>query len=153
MQIGETTGPTGLLMVHTHEFLIEGNNHVHRMDHAHDVSLPRHKHTITLPEHKHPIRLKSHTHKVDIAAHTHSVEPGIYLYGGCTGFSVAVNDEIIFHSNSRFAELDITEHLVKDNRIPRGRWHTVTIIPDNLAYVSMDMFVQGFVQSRGKFTV
>ena len=37
--------------------------------------------------------------------------------------------------------------------IPRGTWHSVEIRPDDLAYVSMDMYVQGFVQSRGDATV
>lgn len=156
-QSGETTTPSPSSVSgyggHTHEFLIEGSNHVHDMSHAHTVSIPKHDHTVTMPPHQHSIRLKKHHHEVDIPDHAHAVEPGIFLYSGCNGFSIAVNDEIKFHSDTRFAELDITEFLVRDGKIPRGRWHTVSVIPDNLAYVTIDMFVQGFIQSRGTRTV
>lgn len=50
-------------------------------------------------------------------------------------------------------ESDITALLVdEDNKIPRGTWHNITIIPDELSYVTIDLYVQGFVQSRGGST-
>ena len=53
------------------------------------------------------------------------------------------------------AELDITEYLIDEERgtIPRGTWHDIEIVPDDLAYIMIDMYVQGFIQSRGDATV
>lgn len=156
-QYGETEWPCpdqlSKYREHTHEFIISPANHVHEMGHSHEVSLPAHSHTLELPEHTHTVRAKSHTHKLELPDHTHKVEPGIYLFNGCTGFSVAVNDEVKLSFDNRSVEVDLTPYLVTDGEIPRGRWHSVSVIPDNLAYVSIDMFVQGFVQSRGDYSV
>lgn len=138
---------------HTHEFVVPSANHVHSMNHTHSVALPSHSHTVELPEHTHKVKLKNHTHTLELPDHTHKVEPGIYLFNGCTGFSVAVNGEIKIHFDSLSAEVDLTEYLIEDGVIPRGKWHTVSVIPDNLGYISIDMFVQGFVQSRGDWRV
>ena len=54
----------------------------------------------------------------------------------------------------RNAELDITAFLVgSDNMIPRGSWLSLEVRPDDLAYISIDLIVQGFIQSRGDNTV
>ena len=49
----------------------------------------------------------------------------------------------------------MTQYLVDANSklIPRGSWLSIEVRPNDLAYVSIDMFVQGFVQSRGDTTV
>ena len=50
-------------------------------------------------------------------------------------------------------EADITAYLLNDDgKIPRGTWHSVTVVPDDLAYVTIDLYLQGFVQSRGGST-
>jgi hypothetical protein len=52
------------------------------------------------------------------------------------------------------AELDITSLLTgSDNMIPRGTWLSLEVRPDDLAYISIDLIVQGFIQSRGDNTV
>lgn len=52
------------------------------------------------------------------------------------------------------AELDVTEYLLSnDNMIPRGRWLSLEVRPDDLAYISIDLIIQGFIQSRGDKTV
>lgn len=40
-----------------------------------------------------------------------------------------------------------------DNMIPRGSWLSLEVRPDDLAYISIDLIVQGFIQSRGDKTV
>ena len=48
------------------------------------------------------------------------------------------------------AEIDITEWLVSDGgKISRGTWHKVEVVPNDLAYITIDLYIQGFVQSRG----
>lgn len=37
--------------------------------------------------------------------------------------------------------------------IPRGSWLSLEVRPDDLAYISIDLIVQGFIQSRGDNTV
>ena len=50
----------------------------------------------------------------------------------------------------RDIELDITPHLVEANgKIARGRWIDFGVLPNDLAYVTIDMYTKGFVQSRG----
>ena len=91
-----------------------------------------------------------HSHKVTIPGHEHKITPGIFEYGNPQNFSLYVNGEKKADFAGRNAELDITAFLVgSDNMIPRGSWLSLEVRPDDLAYISIDLIVQGFIQSRG----
>lgn len=141
---------------------IESGAHSHG-EHDHEITIPRHNHEVeiddhshkvTIPAHTHDITIPGHSHKVTIPGHEHKITPGIFEYGNPQNFSLYVNGEKKADFAGRNAELDITAFLVgSDNMIPRGSWLSLEVRPDDLAYISIDLIVQGFIQSRGDNTV
>lgn len=122
-------------------------------EHTHDVQ--EHTHSVTVPSHSHNVTIPAHSHNVTIPAHGHEITPGIFFFGSPKSFDVFVNGTKTLTITGTDAEIDLTEFLTDENTsmIPRGSWHSVEIRPNDIAYVSMDMYVQGFVQSRGDATV
>lgn len=144
------------------------NSHAHQVNvvtsHKHEVTIPNHRHDFDIPSHTHSVKISSHSHSVTISSHTHTVEipahshqitPGIYRFGGASSLRIFVNGALKHTVNDMTSSLEIaiTDYLVSDGTIPRGKWHSIEVRPNALAYVSIDMFVQGFVQSRGDATV
>lgn len=113
--------------------------HEHRLsisDHSHSFSIPDHKHTITIPNHE------------------HRIVPGIYTFGSPKWFEIKVNGKSRGYISSTNWEYDVTKYLLDNKkRISRGSWQSIEIIPNDLAYISIDLMLQGFVQSRGDYTV
>lgn len=131
-------------MVHQHSFSVSS--------HTHTVSIPSHAHTVSIPSHSHTVNVPAHTHSVTIPDHTHSIEQGIFTFGSATGANIYVNG-VMKGSMETDHEVDLTSYLLDEsNQIPRGQWLRIEIRPNDLAYVTVDMFVQGFVQSRGGST-
>ena len=122
-------------------------------EHTHNVQ--DHSHNVTIPSHSHNVSIPAHSHNVTIPAHEHDIKPGIFFFGSPKSFDVYVNGTKKLTITGTDAEIDLTEFLTDENTslIPRGSWHSVEIRPNDIAYVSIDMYVQGFVQSRGDATV
>ena len=122
-------------------------------EHTHTVQ--DHSHSVTIPSHRHNVTIPAHSHDVTIPAHGHEITPGIYFYGNPKRFDVYVNNRLRASVEKVDEELDLTPYLVDEDSklIPRGQWLSVEIRPDDLAYASIDLYVQGFVQSRGDATV
>ncbi len=124
--------------------------HKHAMVHQHSFSVSAHTHTVTIPAHAHSVTVPSHSHSVNIPNHSHNIEQGIFTQGSPSGATLRIGGVVRAIITGREAELNITEWLLNSSgQIPRGSWLKVEIIPNDMAYVSMDVFVQGFVQSRG----
>lgn len=141
---------------HSHHFnRVLGHQHrITLQDHAHTVNIPSHQHSFSLSPHSHSFTIRGHAHDVTVPAHAHEITPGIYTFGNSKRFGLYVNGTKKADFEGRTAELDITRLLVGDNgMIPRGSWLSLEVRPDDLAYVSLDLIVQGFVQSRGDNTV
>lgn len=154
----EDTGPSGINVTYgDHESsVVEGHSHTVRLvtSHQHRVTLPDHTHAVNIPSHTHTFTIPGHGHDVQIPAHGHEITPGIYRYGNPQSFSLSVNGAKKADFSGRTAEIDLTALLVgEDGRIPRGSWLSLEVRPDDLAYISIDLMVQGFVQSRGDQTV
>lgn len=131
---------------HDHDVRIPG--------HDHEVEIDDHTHRVTIPAHTHEVTIPGHSHKVVVPAHGHTITPGIFEYGNPQNFGLYVNSAKKADFSGRSAELDITDFLTDaDNMIPRGRWLSLEVRPDDLAYISIDLIVQGFIQSRGDKTV
>lgn len=131
---------------HDHTFTIPRHNH--------DVEIDDHSHKVTIPAHTHDVTIPGHNHKVTVPEHAHTITPGIFEFGNAQKFGLYVNGEKKQDFEGKTAELDITAFLVKeDNMIPRGSWLALEVRPDDLAYISIDLIVQGFIQSRGDKTV
>lgn len=132
-----------------------GISHTHSVSigsHTHSVSLSSHTHSVSIGAHTHSVTIKAHKHSVTIPDHTHQITQGIFEFGSPTAASLYING-VRKAGIGKDAELDITQYLVEDGSIPRGRWHKIELLPDDLAYITIDITVQGFVQSRGDNTV
>lgn len=138
----------GFSRVDSHQHLVTLSDHVHQ------VAISSHAHQVTMPNHIHSVTISGHFHTVTMPGHFHQITPGIYKFGHPKGFSLLINGVRQADFLGSTAELDITSFLVgEDKTIPRGNWLSIEIRPDDLAYISIDLIVQGFVQSRGDNTV
>lgn len=127
--------------------------HYHKLvipAHAHTVNVPAHSHGVSLPGHSHSVSLPSHAHDVTFPAHTHDIEQGIFEFGNATAADIYVNGSLKA-TMEQDVEIDLTNLLLDTNgSLPRGSWLEIEIRPNDLAYVCADLFVQGFIQSRGE---
>lgn len=121
--------------------------------HEHDVVMRDHKHIVNSLEHNHSVQLEDHTHEVELEEHEHDITPGIYEFGNPTAFTLYVNGVRAVVINDTMTDIDLTKYLLDNGTIPRGVWHELEVRPNDLAYISVDMFTQGFIQSRGDNTV
>lgn len=119
--------------------------------HEHNVTFPDHTHSInfSIPDHDHSVNIPSHSHSYSIPDHTHSISHGIYEGGRATAATLVVDGKPV---NVTEKEVDIIPYLEKgqDGKIVRGRWHTVEVVPDKLTRISANLFIQLFVNSRGR---
>lgn len=140
-----------------HSHAVNIPDHTHRVetrDHTHKVETRDHTHKVEIPEHTHKVTIPAHDHKVTIPEHSHNVTPGIFEFGNPQKFDLYVNGKKVASFTTKTAELDITAYLTNsENLIPRGSWISVEARPDDLAYISLDLTIQGFIQSRGDKTV
>ena len=148
---------------HTHNITLSAHTHsVSLPSHSHSVSLPSHTHSVTLPSHSHSVTIAAHTHSITIAAHTHSItipdhthniEQGIFTFGNPTRAGLYING-VYKAAVEADTEMDITQYLLNNQgKINRGAWHSIEVLPNDKAYITIDMVVQGFIQSRGGNTV
>lgn len=140
------------LRADAYETFVWSGAHVHP---AHTHEIDDHSHSVRIPSHSHNVTIPGHSHNITIPAHEHDITPGIYFYGSPKQFDLYVNGKKKATIVSTDTELDLTQYLVDTSSklIPRGSWLSIEVRPNDLAYVSIDMFVQGFVQSRGDATV
>lgn len=141
---------------HTHSITGE-SPHSHQLPastHAHEIDIEPHAHDVSIPNHTHDFTIPAHRHNVPIPAHAHDIIPGIYEFGNASSFSVYVKGQLKETFSGTDAEINLTSYLLGDDRrVPRGSWLSVEVRPNDLAYVSIDLIFQGFVQSRGDMTV
>ena len=140
---------------HQHQVTFPPHNHQIRLNaHSHTFSVPPHSHIFWTQGHSHNVTIPGHSHNVTIPAHAHNITPGIFQFGGAQSFRIFVGGVWKASYYGTTAEVDLTNLLLgADRRIPRGSWLSLEVRPDDLAYVSIDLMVQGFVQSRGDKTV
>lgn len=148
---------------HAHTVTIPGHSHIvdipahaHTFstpNHTHSISLPNHTHSITISAHTHSITISNHTHSISIPDHTHSIEQGIFTFGNPTAAALYING-VYKAAVEADTETDITQYLLNNQgKINRGAWHSIEVLPNDKAYITIDMVVQGFIQSRGGNTV
>lgn len=134
----------------------DGHTHTYRTTkyHEHYVKIPSHKHDVDIPSHSHDVNIPDHSHNVTIPAHAHEITAGIFRSGNPQSFTLYVNGAVRQTFTATAAELDVTKWLIDDGgTIPRGVWHNVEVRPNDLSYAVMNLYLQGFVQSRGDLAV
>ena len=69
-------------------------------------------------------------------------------------FDLIVNNRRVATINGYDYETDITDYLVDETgKIPRGRWLSIEVRPNDLAYINISLAFQGYIQSIGDKTV
>lgn len=139
---------------HTHHFSIP--NHVHTVNvpsHTHNFTIGNHRHEFVVESHTHGVEIPKHSHRLEIQPHTHAITQGIFTFAtSVTKITLKVNGTVkaVLGLNE---EIDIVQYLLNDSgKINRGSYYTIELIPDDMAYVKMSLFVQGFIQSFGGAT-
>ena len=138
---------------HTHT--IQHGHEIDVSDHTHNVSIPSHRHSFEiddhvheLPAHTHSFSLPAHSHTFELPSHKHDIEPGIHRYGNPTQVELKVNGNSKGFFEDRSFEVDITEWLANDDgMISRGSFQTLSVIPNDIAHISVSLTVIGFIQS------
>lgn len=122
--------------------------------HEHRLSISDHSHSFSISDHSHSFSIPDHRHTITIPNHEHRIVPGIYTFGSPKWFEIKVNGKSKGYVTATSWEYDVTKYLLDNKkRISRGSWQSIEIIPNDLAYISIDLMLQGFVQSRGDYTV
>ena len=153
------TGYSGLTSTtsgHSHKV----PDHMHRIRvtnfaHKHSVTIPSHRHSFEiddhvheLPAHTHSFSLPAHSHTFELPSHKHDIEPGIHRYGNPTQVELKVNGNSKGFFEDRSFEVDITEWLANDDgMISRGSFQTLSVVPNDIAHISVSLTVIGFIQS------
>lgn len=148
---------THTVSISSHSHSVSIPSHTHRVSigsHTHTVRIPNHSHSVTINAHSHSIDIPNHTHTVSIPSHTHEIIQGIFTFGNPSAAGLYIDGEYRCEVE-RDTEMDITEYLTAKNtgKIARGAWHSVEVKPNDKAYITIDMMIQGFIQSRGGNTV
>ena len=132
---------------HTHNVSIPSHRHSFEIDdHVHE--LPAHTHSFSLPAHTHAFSLPAHSHTFELPSHKHDIEPGIHRYGNPTQVELKVNGNSKGFFEDRSFEVDITEWLANDDgMISRGSFQTLSVVPNDIAHISVSLTVIGFIQS------
>jgi len=107
-------------------------------------------HTHTVSDHTHEVTIGGHNHDVtiNIDPHTHPIEYGIYEYNNLpTSLTVKIDGNIV-PFNGLEGEIDIIPYLAKDSdgKVLRG-YHTIEVIPDDLARINLILTNRFFIQS------
>ena len=150
------SGLTSTVSDHAHKV----PDHMHRIRvtnfaHKHSVTIPSHRHSFEiddhvheLPAHTHSFSLPAHSHTFELPSHKHDIEPGIHRYGNPTQVELKVNGNSKGFFEDRSFEVDITEWLANDDgMISRGSFQTLSVVPNDIAHISVSLTVIGFIQS------
>lgn len=150
------SGLTSTVSGHSHKV----PDHMHRIRvtnfaHKHSVTIPSHRHSFEiddhvheLPAHTHSFNLPAHSHTFELPSHKHDIAPGIHRYGNPTQVELKVNGNSKGFFEDRSFEVDITEWLANDDgMISRGSFQTLSVIPNDIAHISVSLTVIGFIQS------
>ena len=135
------------IKAHTHHFTSPNHKHTFGTpNHKHTFSTPNHKHTFSTPNHKHTFDTPNHKHQIPIGKHDHAIEAGIFTSGNPKNFQITVGDNVLTASGTN-VEMNITNALLKDGKVPRGQWIKISVKPDDLAYISVFGNTFAFIQS------
>ena len=150
------SGLTSTTLEHSHKV----PDHMHRIRvanfaHKHSITVPSHRHSFEiddhvheLPAHTHSFSLPAHSHTFELPSHKHDIEPGIHRYGNPTQVELKVNGNSKGFFEDRSFEVDITEWLANDDgMISRGSFQTLSVVPNDIAHISVSLTVIGFIQS------
>jgi hypothetical protein len=106
-------------------------------------------HTHTLGGHTHTVTIAAHTHNVTIPNHTHNTAHGIYRGTTASSATVTVDGNAVDPGDISGGQFDATPYLDKDGdgKITRDTWHNITITPNTLTRIVVDIHKQTFINA------
>jgi phage minor structural protein len=136
--------------VYTYE--AEGS-HTHTVsNHTHSVA----NHTHSVSDHTHSVSDHSHQVKVTIPPHSHELDHGIFTLDTVpSSVVIKVDGNTVPYTSTNGDNIDLVPYMDKDNagNVLRGQFHELEIKPNGLGRINAQVFMQLFLQSRGKYTV
>ena len=148
------------ISTHTH-----GMVHMHYANHSHKI--PDHQHEfnhmnnvsmkfkipemlVEIPPHRHTVNT-AHAHTVTLKNHAHDIVYGIFEGATASKYSVVVDGVVVPEADMSKGEIDVVRYLSanEEGKVLRGAWHEVQIVPDRLTRLTVNLFLQVFIQSRG----
>ncbi len=134
-------------------------SHNHWVDtafsHVHNVSfsfeLPLERQTIVIPAQDVISQVQVQS-LINVPPHKHEIEPVIQFFGSPTQATVYIDNEVVGVYNDELSNIEINnaEQLMQvSGEISRGTWHEIKIQCNDKCHVSVQGYVQDFIQSRG----
>jgi phage minor structural protein len=133
------------------------DEHIHavevtdQLNHSHSIVLNNHSHSVTISPHSHSITIAPHSHDLEIPGHGHSLVYGVYEHDTLpTSITVKVDGTTIAGTSLNRDAVDIIPYLARDSdgKVTRGAWHTVELVPNNLARINAVIISRLFIQSQ-----
>jgi phage minor structural protein len=127
-------------------------------DHTHTISPHQHNVSVSIPSHQHnvSVSIPSHQHSFEIDPHSHPIKHGIFTLDTVPSkVTIKVDGNSVPHTSNSGESIDLVPFLDKDSNgdVLRGQYHEITIAPNGLGRINAQVFMQLFLQSRGKYTV
>lgn len=134
-----------------HSHTVTVKPHAHNLQvpaHSHTTSIPAHQHTVSISPHAHSVEIEPHSHEITLPAHQHDIEYGIYEYENLPNKLTIKIDGVAVPFSGLEGEIDVIPYLSKENggKVTRG-YHTIEVMPDNLARINLVLSNRFFVQS------
>ncbi len=148
-------GHTHPIKVGNHTHPIKVSNHTHPIkvgNHTHPIKVGNHTHPIKVGTHTHPIKVNEHTHPIHVGPHSHEIEPGIFESGNPTQAKILIDGVEKRTITNASSEIDITQDLLQNGKVPRGQWIKISVkpsdaAPNNMAYISVFGNTFAYIQS------
>ena len=141
------------IKAHTHPIKVGGHTHPIKVgNHTHPIKVGGHTHPIKVGNHTHPIQVGNHTHPIKVGSHSHEIEPGIFESGNPTQAKILIDGVEKRTITNATSEIDITQDLLKNGKVPRGQWIKISVkpsdaAPNNMAYISVFGNTFAYIQS------
>ena len=137
---------------HNHTVQIPSHSHeFNTPNHQHEITISNHSHTVSIPNHQHEIDIPAHVHSITLPDHNHDLEYGIFEFDKMpTKHTIKVDGATIPITALSGDDINLIPYLSKDGdgKVNRG-WHTLEIIPNQLARVTANIVSQFFIRSQG----
>ena len=142
------------IKAHTHPIKVGGHTHQIKVgNHTHPIKVSNHTHPIKVGNHTHPIKVNEHTHPIKVGPHSHDIEPGIFESGNPRHAKLYIDGVYkVTIDTQQNTELNITNYLLKNGKVPRGQWIKISLepsdaAPNNMAYISVFGNTFAYIQS------
>jgi phage minor structural protein len=133
-----------------------GDIYTYEAEGSHTHTVSNHTHSVSDHTHQVSVSIPAHSHGFEIDPHSHPIKHGIFTLDTVpSSVTIKVNGNSVPHTSNIGESIDLVPYLDKDSNgdVLRGQYHEITIAPNGLGRINAQVFMQLFLQSRGKYTV